>query len=242
MSDKYPHLSPYAYCANNPVKYIDPNGMEIWVSDDGNGKYTVQGGVQNKDRNIYTVDKNGKRTDKTIGVAMTEHSFFNDEGKAVAGAVIDKNDNSGKEFIKQLTSGDVGLGEYIDNAQRNQKYDFKTNGMDNIQEGMKPEQYMNRGMPTGTDKAGNTIYGSARDVGNFAAGYMAGSNFIPWSATRLAFDALETKQKGHPALEGMPSQAAQRLGHDVGWNVSTINAARKILPSGVKKAIKNFLK
>ena len=26
MSDKYPSLSPYTYCANNPVKLVDPNG------------------------------------------------------------------------------------------------------------------------------------------------------------------------------------------------------------------------
>ena len=30
MSDKYPSLSPYVYCANNPVKLVDPNGEEIW--------------------------------------------------------------------------------------------------------------------------------------------------------------------------------------------------------------------
>ncbi|MBO7226418.1 MAG: RHS repeat-associated core domain-containing protein [Bacteroidales bacterium] len=37
MADKYPGLSPYAYCAWNPVKLVDPDGEEIWiVGDDGN--------------------------------------------------------------------------------------------------------------------------------------------------------------------------------------------------------------
>ena len=29
MSDKYPSISPYAYCAWNPVKLVDPDGREI---------------------------------------------------------------------------------------------------------------------------------------------------------------------------------------------------------------------
>ena len=37
MSGKYPSLSPYVYCADNPVKLVDPNGEEIWFPDvDGN--------------------------------------------------------------------------------------------------------------------------------------------------------------------------------------------------------------
>ena len=31
MADKYPSISPYAYCAWNPVKLIDPDGQEIYV-------------------------------------------------------------------------------------------------------------------------------------------------------------------------------------------------------------------
>ncbi len=35
MSDKYPSLSAYTYCANNPIKLVDPNGEE-WVDANGN--------------------------------------------------------------------------------------------------------------------------------------------------------------------------------------------------------------
>ena len=31
MSDKYASLSPYVYCADNPVRCVDPNGEEIWI-------------------------------------------------------------------------------------------------------------------------------------------------------------------------------------------------------------------
>ena len=40
MADKYPTISPYAYCAWNPVKLVDPDGREIDISAlyDKNGK------------------------------------------------------------------------------------------------------------------------------------------------------------------------------------------------------------
>ena len=42
MSDKYPSLSPFVYCANNPVKVVDPNGEEIVIFVNKT-KYTYNG-------------------------------------------------------------------------------------------------------------------------------------------------------------------------------------------------------
>ena len=38
MSDKYPSISPYAYCAWNPVKLVDPDGREITKFQGVNGE------------------------------------------------------------------------------------------------------------------------------------------------------------------------------------------------------------
>ncbi len=38
MASKYPSLSPYVYCADNPVRLVDPNGEEIYEFDES-GKF-----------------------------------------------------------------------------------------------------------------------------------------------------------------------------------------------------------
>ena len=36
MFEKYPSISPYTYCANNPMKYVDPTGKEWETENDNN--------------------------------------------------------------------------------------------------------------------------------------------------------------------------------------------------------------
>ena len=61
MSAKYPSLSPYVYCADNPVKLVDPNGEEVWIVVYGAGYLNSQSRGQDHD-----VGSGLKKTQKHI--------------------------------------------------------------------------------------------------------------------------------------------------------------------------------
>ena len=60
LAEKYYHLSPYAYCAGDPVNLVDPDGRKI-IIDDGTKYYTWkkidnQWGFYDNDNKIYSGD------------------------------------------------------------------------------------------------------------------------------------------------------------------------------------------
>ena len=62
MADKYPSINPYAYCAWNLVKLVDPDGRDIWeIDNEGN----VVNRISDNTRDIfYIVDDNGNRNEE----------------------------------------------------------------------------------------------------------------------------------------------------------------------------------
>lgn len=101
-------------------------------------------------------------------------------------------------------------------------YDFKiTNGTKGVKEGINPY----RGMPILAAKD-ITMYASARDIGNIAAGIIAGNHGIDYPTARKAFDFLQSCQSKTKAVESESTQAAQQLGYLIGRYYGSFNTWR----------------
>lgn len=220
-AENYYHLSPYSYCGGNPVNAIDPDGRSTWVTNHAEGQYQIVGGnLDDKDRNIYVGDFNKEGVfipTGSIGVSTSITSFYNSDAKGGGswqiGSIIDLNDNSGDRFLSNLISNNPPMiDDYMLNARNNQPYDFKvTNGTNHPINGID----IYRGMPIGVNGEGKKIITSARDIGNIAAGYVAGVNGMPWGAARIAFDVYQG------GMEGKSTRNAEYYGWRLGNNNTT---------------------
>ena len=91
MADKYPGVSPYVYCGNNPVRLVDPDGRTI-VDPNGEVCYTEQDGWL----------PNAPEDTKRIGDAMMETNVGKEQFMSMVNSktkiqlIINSSDNPDK--------------------------------------------------------------------------------------------------------------------------------------------------
>jgi RHS repeat-associated protein len=83
MAHKYPSLSPYVYCANNPVKLVDPNGEEVWIIGNEDNVNTVISSLNSYFENITV------KCDKYGQLTIESGNPLTDDEKAFAEALAD---------------------------------------------------------------------------------------------------------------------------------------------------------
>ena len=78
MADKYPNISPYAYCAWNPVKLVDPDGEDIYMlfytTGNKKGDGMFKAAALTRKRDIENSDSFNKEKDIVIMCGVSDLS------------------------------------------------------------------------------------------------------------------------------------------------------------------------
>ena len=115
LADKYSSISPYAYCAWNPVKLVDPDGREIDVSAifDENGNARKDCEIAAKALMAFANSKFGhralslfaKKGDKVGNVSFDKDGLFHEKGIDLSFNVATLKDCGGETGHKLTGSG-----------------------------------------------------------------------------------------------------------------------------------------
>lgn len=142
LAEKYPGISPYAYCFNNPVIYVDPDGRDvilvIWASH--NGKIGHAGIAVSNYKEVTTqVKEGGKWVTKTEMVPDGTYTYRDlwpggeGAGKSNFNEDIQGVYNKGVFTLDQLQNTDVtGAEGYVPDAVIQLTTDFKTDELVNM--------------------------------------------------------------------------------------------------------------
>ena len=105
LAGSYPHISPYANCANNPLIYIDPTGNDVWQID--NHGYIVNAEENTEYDKLEMVgDKDNSITFK-YGTIISQKSYEYEKDKTYDIWKVRGDENATKmfEFMSDNISG-----------------------------------------------------------------------------------------------------------------------------------------
>ncbi|MBR5832210.1 MAG: RHS repeat-associated core domain-containing protein [Bacteroidales bacterium] len=119
MADKYPNISPYAYCGWNPVKLVDPDGEKprIYVELTGGTGHTFITVGEGKNTTVYTYGRYGEIGKESLGRFSPSGEgvlvrLTGDEAFKYISNQLEKNNASVYEFTN---ASDDKVAQYFDN-------------------------------------------------------------------------------------------------------------------------------
>ena len=195
LAEDYYRISPYVWCENNPIRYLDLTGKSTHINEDGD----VVAVYDDNDLNIYqhSNDKleewgdvyiNPLTTDdaKRIGQSLHLLSFadqkaFNSTGKVIHNDTmrIDVGSTTLGDIIADVISKNPSLLTYARNAQENGIWDLKAHSA------------------AGSILYGN-VYASPQDAGNFLAGAIKAESGLLAPIVQFGYGAYNLSNNSVP--------------------------------------------
>jgi len=112
MADKYPSISPYAYCAWNPVKLVDPDGLDTIISF---ACRTLDAEQNRKNQRLGECIRNIGDSPHVLAIAM--HGSSKEMQTSTGNGEVTK-PLTAKQMADRITNMTDGSSLYVDNLEK----------------------------------------------------------------------------------------------------------------------------